>query len=182
MIKSKIGKKNIEKAREAVKNGGIIIYPTDTLYGLGADIFNEKAIKKIFKIKKRDNKKPISVMVSDYQDVKKLAFISDKQEKIIKKLLPGPYTIILKKKKIVSDLLTAGSDKVGIRIPKNKFCRILSKNLPITTTSANISGEKDFDYKKLKGVEFILSGGRISGKPSTIIDLTKKIFEINKRE
>ncbi len=182
MIKFRINKKNIEKAREKIKNGEVIIYPTDTLYGLGADIFNEKAIKKIFEIKKRNIKKPISIMVSNYKDIKKLAFVSDKQEKIIKKLLPGPYTIILKKRKIVSDLLTAGSSNVGIRIPKNKFCRILSENLPITTTSANISGEIDFDYRKLKGVELILSGGKISGKPSTIIDLTKKIFEIKKRE
>ena len=120
-------------------------------------------------------------MVSDFADIKKLAFVGREQEKIIKKFLPGPYTILLKKKKIVSNLLTAGSDKVGIRIPKNKFCRVLVKNLPITTTSANISGEKELNLKKLKNVDLILKGGKISGKPSTIIDLTKRPFKILER-
>lgn len=181
MIKLKINDKNIKIAREIIKKGGVIIYPTDTLYGLGADIFNEKAVKKIFKIKKRNFKKPISAMVSDFQDIKKIAFAGKRQEEIIKKLLPGTYTVILKKKNIISDLLTAKSKKIGIRIPKDNFCRALSKNLPITATSANISGEKDFEIEKLKGVDVILTGGKTSGKPSIIIDLTKKPFKIVER-
>ncbi len=181
MIKLRNNLKNINKAREIIENGGMIIYPTDTLYGLGADIFNLKAIKRIFKIKKRNFKKPISVMVSSFKDIKKLSFVNREQEKIIKKLLPGPYTIILRKKKIVSSLLTAGSNKVGIRIPKNKFCHVLTKDLPITTTSANISGQKDFNFNKLKGVDLFLEGGRMSGNPSAILDLTKKPFKILER-
>lgn len=182
MMALKISDKNIEKARKIIKKGGVIIYPTDTLYGLGTDIFNLEAIGKIFKIKKRDFGKPISVMVSDFEEIKKLAFVGRKQKEKIKELLPGPYTIILKKKKIVSGLLTAGSSKVGIRIPDNEFCRALAKDLPITTTSANISGEKDFNFKKLKGVDLIFTGGKISGEASTIIDLTKRPFKILERK
>jgi len=180
-MKLKINNKNIQRAREVIKKGGMIIYPTDTLHGLGGNIFNQQAVKKIFIIKKRSFKKSISVMVSNFEDIKRLAFVGKQQEKIIKKLLPGPYTILLKKKKIVPGLLTAGSDKIGIRIPKSKFCQNLAKDLPITATSANISGEKNFNYQKLKAVDLIFIGGKISGKPSAIIDLTKKPFEIIKR-
>jgi L-threonylcarbamoyladenylate synthase len=176
--------KNIQKARQIIKNGGLIIYPTDTLYGLGADIFNQKAVEKIFTIKGRDFKKPISIMVSKIEEIRKLAFLNQEQEKIVKGLLPGPFTIILKKKKNIPKILTAGSSKVGIRIPDSKICQKLSKNLPITTTSANLSGQKPtLNIKKLakifdKQIDLILKGKDLSGKPSTIIDLTKKPFKI----
>lgn len=174
----KVTTKNLKKIRQVINQGGIIIYPTDTLYGLGADIFNKKAIKRIFQIKGRNSKKPISVMVSSIAEIKKLAYLNKKQEEIIGGLLPGPFTVILKKKKIVSDLITAGSQKVGIRIPDSKFCQRLAKNLPITTTSANLSGQKPtLNFKKLvkmfgKKIDLIVKGQNLSGKPSTIIDLT----------
>lgn len=176
--------KNIQKARRIIKKGGIIIYPTDTLYGLGADIFNPQAIKNIFEIKGRDFNKPISILVSDFKNIKKLALLNKEQEKIVHGLLPGPFTLILKKKKCVSKLLTAGSQKVGIRIPDSKICQALTKNLPITTTSANISGQKPtLNIKKMakiftRQVDLILSGRNLSGKTSTIIDLTQKPFKI----
>ncbi|MGB9680789.1 MAG: L-threonylcarbamoyladenylate synthase, partial [Minisyncoccia bacterium] len=150
-----------------------------------ADIFNRQAIKKIFEIKGRDFKKPISILVADFKDIKKLAILNRTQEKIAQGLLPGPFTLIFKKRKLVSKLLTAGSQKIGIRIPDSKICRALSKNLPITTTSANISGQKPtLNIKKLakifvdKGVDLILIGRSLSGKASTVIDLTSRPYKI----
>lgn len=178
--------KNIQKARQILKRGGIIIYPTDTLYSLGADIFNPKTIKRIFDVKGHDFNKPISVVVSKFKDIEKIALLNKEQEKIVKGLLPGPFTLILRKKRCVSNFLTAGSQKIGVRIPDSKICRALSKNLPITTISTNISGQKPtLNIKKMakifdNKVDLILVGQKLSGKVSTVIDLTQKPYKILK--
>lgn len=147
---------SVEKAVETIKKGGVVVYPTDTVYGLGANALDEKAVKRVFEIKKRDLKKPISIIVRDIEMAKKVASFSKNTEKILKKILPGPVTVILHKKKILPDILTGGSKKVGLRIPDCEFTKALMEKLdfPITTTSANISGKP------------------IKGKPSTVVDLT----------
>jgi len=149
---------SVEKAAKIIKKGGVVVYPTDTVYGLGANALDEKAVKKVFEMKKRDFSKPISIIVRDIEMAKQVASFGRDIEEKLKKLLPGPVTVILFKKKILPDILTAGSNKVGIRIPNCKFTQALMQRLdfPITTTSANISGEP------------------IEGKPSTVIDLTGK--------
>lgn len=149
-------KEVIERAVDELKNGKVIVYPTDTVYGLGANALDEKAVRKVFKMKKRDFKKPISIIVRDLKMAKQVASFGKNIEEILKKLLPGPITVILYKKKILPDILTGGSNKVGIRIPDCEFTKALMEKLdfPITTTSANISGEP------------------IDGTPSTVIDLT----------
>ena len=180
--------KNIQKARKILKNGGVIIYPTDTLYGLGADINNQEAIKKVFVLKGRNFQQPISVMVSEIKDIQKIALVNKNQERFIQALLPGPFTVILKKKKNINKILTGGKNTIGIRMPDSKICRKLSYKMPITTTSANISGQKPtLNVKKManifgnKKVELILKGPpkfcntkfkRMTGKASAIIDLT----------
>jgi len=171
-------KSGIEKAKKILKNGGVIIYPTDTIYGLGADIFNESAVKKVFEIKRRSYKKPVSVLVSNIKQIEKLAYLNKRQKNFIHALFPGPFTVILKSKKIVPKILTAGTGKIGLRIPDSKICQKLSRNLPITTTSVNISGKgpltniqkiiKEF-YNK---VDAIIIGKNLSNKSSTVIDLT----------
>jgi len=175
--------KAIKKAKNILAKGGVIIYPTDTLYGLGADIFNKKAVERISAIKGRDLKKPVSVMVSNIKMIKSLAKIDEKQEKLIKTILPGPFTILLKKKARVPEFITAGTDIIGLRIPNSEICFKLSQDFPITTTSANISNLrpslnikkiiKDFSHK----VDLILEGKNLSGQPSIIIDLTKKPYQ-----
>lgn len=175
--------KNIAQARRILQKGGIIIYPTDTLYGLGADIFNQKAVERILKIKGRDFKKPISVMVSNFSEIEKLAQVNLKQKKIIKAILPGPFTLLLKKRKKVPDFITAGSDKAGFRMPCSEVCQKLSKNMPLTTTSANVADFKpSLSLKKItrefgEKVDFILKGEKLSGQPSIIIDLTEEPFK-----
>lgn len=176
--------KNIQKARKILKRGGIIIYPTDTLYGLGADIFNFKAIKKIFFLKGRSYKKPISVIVSSVAEIKKVALMTKKQEMMARGLLPGPFTLILRKKKIISSLLTAGSNKIGIRVPRSQTCHRLVKNLPLTTTSANLAGQRPTNnikkMAKIFGhqVDLILVGTNLSGQASHIIDLSQHPYKI----
>lgn len=175
---------NIQKARRIIQQGGIIIYPTDTLYGLGADIFNQKAVRKVFDLKGRSFNKPISVTVSNLKQVKQLAYLNRKQEKFIKTILPGPFTILLKKKKRASRVLTAGQNKIGIRIPDSEICQKLSQGLPITATSANISGTKPvYNLRELikiftGRVDLILKGKKLKGRPSMVIDLIEEPFKI----
>jgi L-threonylcarbamoyladenylate synthase len=169
----------IKIARMAMKNGSIIIYPTDTVYGIGANVFDEEAILKVFSIKKRPLNKPLSVCISRIEDIKKVAQIGSRAENIIRKILPGPYTVILNKNEDISSLLTAGSDKIGIRIPDNNICRDLSRDFPITSTSANLSGydipESIDDVLNQLGssVDIMIDAGICKhGIPSTVIDMT----------
>jgi L-threonylcarbamoyladenylate synthase len=169
----------IEMAREILRQGGTIVYPTDTVYGLAANIFHEKAVLKVYQMKKRLKNKPISVCLSQIQDIKTVAQLDPDLENIVQKILPGPYTLILNKKDNLQSRVTAGTDKIGIRIPNNDICRELSRKFPITTTSANISGhpsptsarkaQKELDDKP----DIILDSGPCSdGISSTVVDLT----------
>lgn len=176
--------KNIKKARQIIKKGGVIIYPTDTLYGLGVDIFNLKAVNKIFEIKGRDFHKPLSVMVGDIAEIKKIAVLNKKQQSVVDTLLPGPFTLLLKKRNVIDKIITASSQKVGVRAPNSKICQALAKNLPLTTTSANLSGQKPtLNIKKLakifaNKVDLILVDKNLSGQPSAVIDLTSQPMKI----
>ncbi|MGB9201606.1 L-threonylcarbamoyladenylate synthase [Methanobacterium sp.] len=169
----------IKIARMAMKDGSIIIYPTDTVYGIGANVFDEKAILKIFSIKKRPLNKPLSICISRIEDIKNVAKMDVKAETIIRNLLPGPFTIILKKNANISSLLTAGSDKIGIRIPDNRVCMDLSREFPITSTSANLSGydipeSSEGVIKQLgSSIDIMMDAGICKhGIPSTVIDMT----------
>ncbi len=168
----------IEKAAEVLKLGGIIAYPTETVYGLGANIFNETAIRRLFEIKRRSLSKPISVGVADFKMLESIAYVFEKDKEILEKLLPGPVTIILPRKEVVSDLLTAGRDLIGIRFPENKTIReIIEKaGFPITATSANFSGEEDVTEAKYvePDVDFVVDGECKYKRPSTVVDLINR--------
>jgi len=166
------------KAIEALKHGGLVVYPTDTLYALGADIFNEDAVKKVFKVKKRPFDVPLPVAVSSFVDIEKIAFVDKKIRLLAERFLPGQLTLILNKKDVVPDILTSGLDKVAVRVPDNKFAlELLSIFGPLTVTSANIHNMKtpnnvnDISVQ-LKGVDAYLDHGVLEGLPSTIVDMT----------
>ena len=183
-MKIKINPKSPEKEKirtviQYLSDGKIVLYPTDTVYGIGANIFNYQAVKKVYQIKKRPLNKPLSVCVSNVNDINKIAYLNKDTEKKLEKIFPGPFTVILKKKDIVPTILTSGSEKIGIRIPENKICMALSREFPITTTSANISGKPM--ATSLKGVlrqfgddiDLILDAGiYMHGIHSTVIDMT----------
>mgnify|MGYP005840194835 CR=1 FL=1 len=179
-------KLDLSKAIAALRNGQVIVYPTDTLYGLGADIFNDEAVKKVFKIKKRGKNKPLPVAVANIKELEKIAIIDEISKHLIKTFLPGKLTIVLKKKDNVSDLVTCGLDKVAIRIPNNKIALyLLSKFGPLTATSANIHGEKppininEISLQlRFSDIAVYIDDGVLDGKPSTIVDMTLKPFKI----
>ena len=151
MERLKVSPKNLDeilkKAMKVIRQGGVIVCPTDTVYGLIADAKNKKAVKKIFKIKKRKEEKPIPIFVRDLKMAKSLVVINKFQEKLLKKVWPGKITVILKAKrlakKIFSQSIISSENKIGLRIPNYKFLNILLEklNFPLTGTSANISGK-----------------------------------------
>jgi L-threonylcarbamoyladenylate synthase len=176
---------DISKAISALKNGDIVVYPTDTLYGLGADIYNDDAVRKVFKIKKRPLNDPLSVAVSDFNELEKIAIADERTQQLVKQFLPGKLTLILKKKKNVSNIVTGGLDKVAVRIPDNRIALELLFNFgPITATSANIHGLKtpciinDINMQFKEKVATYIDDGRLEGQPSTIVDLTDKTIRI----
>lgn len=177
---------NLSKAIKALSQGEIIVYPTDTLYGLGADIFNDNAVRKIFEIKRRPSNDPLPVAVSNLQELEKIAYIDDKNRELVESFLPGKLALILKKKDCVSDVITGGFDKVAVRIPDNKIAlKLLTDFGPITATSANIHGKKTpgiiNDIKmqfKEKDVSIYLDIGKLIGEPSTIVDMAGEQIRI----
>lgn len=137
----KLDEKIIKEAINVLANGGIVLYPTDTVYGLGANIFDSKAVRKVFEIKQRILLKPLSILVSDVKAIDLVAKVSTAQKEAINSHLPGPYTFILDKRKIVPRVVTSGSKYVGVRVPDNEIACRLASIFPITTTSANVSDE-----------------------------------------
>lgn len=169
--------RDIKKAADIIRNGGIVIYPTETVYGIGANIFSQDALKKVFAIKKRMPGKPVSIAVSGFGMISDLAYINEKERRFIEKLLPGPVTVLLKKKDTVPDILTSG-DVVGIRYPDHNIAIELIElaGVPITSTSANISGEPPpcrVDEIKISA-DFIIDGGNCGGEPSTVVDIVNR--------
>ena len=134
--------KIISQAINVLADGGIVLYPTDTVYGLGANIFDSKAVKRVFQIKQRSLLKPLSILVSDVNAIGLVARVSLKQKEVINNYLPGPYTFILNRRKIVPRTVTSGSALVGVRVPDNEIACRLASIFPITTTSANISDDE----------------------------------------
>lgn len=172
----------IRYAANIIKRGGLVAFPTETVYGLGANAFDENAIRKVFKAKGRPADNPLIVHIADLKDVHRLAKKPPKIAKLLmEKFWPGPLTIVLKKKKIVPDIITGGGDTVAIRMPDNRIALSLIKsaNVPLVAPSANISGRPSPTRAKdvledLKGkLELIINGGKTRiGIESTVIDVT----------
>jgi L-threonylcarbamoyladenylate synthase len=168
---------DVKIAAGIVKSGGVIAYPTETVYGVGALALHEPTIKKVIALK-RMGPKPISLAVSNYKMIKEVAFVEDFG--VIKDLLPGPITVILKKKEVVPDILTSGSHFVGVRYPSHKIARLLIAKIgaPITSTSANITNlEAPTNAQDVTlGVDYILDGGTSVFGPSTVVDLVNNMI------
>lgn len=143
-FRKKIENKKIDEAAKILKDGGIIIFPTETVYGIGANGLDEKAVEKIYVAKERERNKPLILLISDKEMLGKIAEnISDTEMKLIDAFWPGPLTLILKRKNIVPDVVTAGSETVGVRMTSGEIAKKLIEkcNFPITAPSANISGK-----------------------------------------
>ena len=172
-------KNTISNAIVALKAGNLIVYPTDTLYALGADIFNDGSVTKVFTVKKRPFSNPLSIAVADFEAISKIAYTNEFVKQVVERFLPGSLTIILRKKESVSRLVTGGLDNIAVRIPDNKIAlKLLSAFGPLTVTSANVHGEKtpyvikDIMMQFTTDISVYLDDGRLDAKPSTIVDLT----------
>jgi tRNA threonylcarbamoyl adenosine modification protein (Sua5/YciO/YrdC/YwlC family) len=169
----------IKRTVEILKSGGIVIYPTDTVYGIGCDITNKHAIERIILIKSRSPKKPFSFICKDLTHISYYAQVSDYAYRILKSFLPGPYTFVLPAQKTVPLILRSPKKTVGVRIPDNKVALELVKELgnPIVSTSANLkeqsvlSDPEDLEKYFGKRVDLILECGTIPDTPSSVISL-----------
>ena len=180
-----INENSIKETVNILKNGGICIYPTETCYGLGCDATNENAIKKLRKIKKMNDEKKISIIVSSLEMIKKYGRVTRRVEKIVNLFMPAPLTLVIRKKKSIPDILN--KDEIAFRIPNNLVALRLVKEFekPITATSANITTKPSiYTFDKIRKVfegkvDIILDGGDLPLEPpSTIVDMTKRKPEI----
>ena len=144
-FKNAINEKELEFCASIIKNGGTVVFPTETIYGIGANALSEEAVNKIFKAKGRPSDNPLIVHICDKKQIKDLVLvkeINEVEQKLINTFMPGPFTLILKKKEIIPNNVTANLDTVGIRMPDNEIALKLieSSGVPIAAPSANISG------------------------------------------
>lgn len=174
-------KDGIDEGARILKEGGLVVFPTETVYGLGANAFDEDAVAKIFKAKGRPQDNPLIVHISSLDQVKDIAAdIPDEFYKLAERFMPGPLTVILKKSDKIPYVVTAGGETVGIRMPKNVYTReLISKSYPLAAPSANRSKHispttAQHVYEDLNGeVELILDDGPCEvGIESTVLDLT----------
>jgi tRNA threonylcarbamoyl adenosine modification protein (Sua5/YciO/YrdC/YwlC family) len=176
----------IKKAVDVLRDGGIIIYPTDTVYGLGCDLSNKKGIEKIYEIKKRNKKEPLSFICSDLKHISQYAKVTDYAYKTMKRLLPGPYTFILEASRLVPKIILPKRSTTGIRVPDNNICLALIRELeqPIISTSVKTpDGEhlgNPYLIEECFGniVDMIIDGGIIIPEPSSVISLVDDDIEI----
>ncbi|MFH1637418.1 MAG: L-threonylcarbamoyladenylate synthase [Candidatus Woesearchaeota archaeon] len=176
-------KEKILEAALLLKEGKLVVFPTETVYGIAVKADNPEAIKRLFIAKKRPLDKPITVLISDKKQVYELAReVPETAKKLMDKFWPGPLTIVLRKKDSVNDVLTAGSNTIGIRMPDHKVALLLIKEAGIIAApSANISGNNpavsaEEALKELDGlVDMIIDSGKTDiGVSSTVVDLTKE--------
>jgi L-threonylcarbamoyladenylate synthase len=186
MVILKATPENIRLASRIVNDGGIVVYPTDTVYGLGCNPFDIKAVGTILKIKGREDK-PLPVLASNIDKVERIGYLSEKTRKIAKKLWPGPFTLIIPKKRVLSSIVTNNLDSVGVRVPQHRVAiQLISlSNGLLIGTSANKTGKKapktanEAAEQIGNEVEIILNGGSVPlGKSSTVVDLTSEKMKI----
>ena len=175
----------IRKSVEIIENGGVIIFPTDTVYGIGCNPYDANAVKKIYEIKSREKIKSLPVLASSIEIVKQISIIDEFTEKIIKKYWPGPLTLILKlKDKNLKESLNL-EDKIAVRIPNSECTlKLLNKCNLLVGTSANVSGDSSFTdpqecMKNVKNYDVFVDGGTITSKgESTIIEIENEKIRI----
>jgi L-threonylcarbamoyladenylate synthase len=178
-------RKQIKKAVDILSKGGVIAFPTDTVYGLGTGLYNESGIKRIFEIKKRSASVALPVLLADITQFSEVSReLSAQAWMLIKKFMPGGLTLIVYRSQAVSDLITAGGDTVAVRIPDHPVPRALIKGLgmPIIGTSANISGKptlisaEDVRRELGKSVDMVIDAEPPpNGKESTVVDMASNI-------
>ncbi len=176
----------MQRAVAVLKAGGLIVYPTDTYYGLGCDLHNKKALEKIYHIKDMHGKSPLSFISPDLSKVSFYAKVSNRAYRLMNKCLPGPFTFILPAIKEINRYMLYKRHQIGIRVPDSNVCRVLTQELgnPIISTSVPLwkekllnSGEAIHEYFG-KQIDLVLDTGVLVSEPSTVIDCTGDEFHI----
>jgi len=169
----------IRKAVDILRQGGIIVYPTDTFYGLGCDLFNKRGIERIYDIKRRSRKQPFSFICADLKEISRYARVSDYAYKTMRRLLPGPYTFILEASRLVPKIILPKRLTTGIRVPDDAICLALVRELgqPIISTSVSdergeiLNDPQEIDKKFRHCVDLVIDGGMLVAEPSSVISL-----------
>lgn len=172
----------VSKAAEVLARGGTVVYPTETVYGIGASVFIPRAVERVFEIKGRPRGMPLSVAVASFEMMGEIALIDDGDLPLLRRVLPGPVTFLVERGPKLPDHVTAGSELVGIRFPDHPTAlELIALSGPITSTSANLSGLpppsslEELDGEIEKRVDLVLDGGKSKyGLPSTLFDLAER--------
>lgn len=171
---------DLERATEAIQDGELVVYPTETVYGLGADATDPDAVERVFAAKGRDRSNPISLAVPSVPSALEYVRTTDRERRFMATFLPGPVTVLCRRREPVPDELVAGRDRVGVRIPDHQGAlRFLERAaVPVTATSANVSGREsarrvtELDPDIVEAAAAVLDGGETGGTESTVVDVS----------
>lgn len=174
---------DIERAGAAVADGDLVVYPTETVYGLGADALDPAAIERVYETKGRPRENPLSLGVPDVASAREYTRPTERDLAFMREFLPGPVTVVVERGDAVPDELTAGSDRVGVRVPDHELARALYRaaETPVTATSANRSGAGSvrhpdgLDERLHDAVGVVLDGGETPGTESTVVDVERGV-------
>jgi len=177
--------RHIERAVACLEAGGVIAYPTDTYYAIGCDLMNKKAVEKLYRLKNRPTQRPLSFLCADLSDISRYARVSNFAYKLMKRLVPGPYTFVLPATRLTPEIAMTKQKTVGIRVPDAAIPLALVERLghPLLTTSATYGDETLLDPRDIKallghGLELIIDGGYQLNEPSTVVSLLDDRVEV----
>lgn len=178
-------RKQVEEAKEVLGNGGIVIFPTETAYGIAADATNPEAVEKVYELKERPREKGLTTIASSLSQVEEYAELSENEKEIVENFMPGPLTLVAEKKSHVPDGL---NENFVFRISSSEIARTLAEDFPITATSANISGQEtsysveDIDPGLRQRADYIIDVGELEHSPtSTIAEVNNSHLVIHRR-
>lgn len=170
-------REDVASAAAAIEAGELVVYPTETVYGLGADALATAAVEAVYELKGRSREKPLSLGAPDVDEALEYTRPTALEERFMREFLPGPVTVVVERADCVPDVLTAGKDRLGVRVPDHELAReVLERAGPITATSANRSGNpsvrhpEQLDRRIRSGVSVVIDGGTTPGTESTVVD------------
>ena len=176
----------LDRAARAIAAGDLVVYPTETVYGLGADALDADAVETVFDAKRRDRSEPVSLAVPSVETARAVTRPTERELESMRAFLPGPVTVVVERGPEVPDVLTAGGDRVGVRVPDHEVAlALLERTAPVTATSANVSGRgstrrvADLDPEIREAVAVVVDGGETPGGGSTVVDVAAS--EIHRR-